>query len=302
MSTQPHHEPSCANTEGTIELEIEPHERDLGGFSVRRVLPASERRMVGPFIFFDEMGPAAFPPGQGMDVRPHPHIGLATLTYLFEGEIRHRDSLGYDQMIQAGAVNLMTAGRGIVHSERAGPDRASTSHLHGIQSWMALPSELEEAAPEFAHYPADALPAIAIAGGEVRVILGSAYGAASPVKTYSPTVYLDVRLSAGAQLTLPAEYSELAAYVVGGRVRIDGREHARGIMLVAHSGRAMQAAALEASRLIVVGGEPVGPRHIWWNFVASSKARIEQAKEEWRRGGFERIAGDEEFIPLPEDA
>jgi hypothetical protein len=289
-------------TRNDIELAIEPRERDLGGFSVRRVLPAGERQMVGPFIFFDEMGPAAFPPGQGMDVRPHPHIGLATLTYLFDGEIRHRDSLGYDQMIQAGAVNLMTAGRGIVHSERAGPDRASTSHMHGIQSWLALPSELEETAPEFAHYPAEALPALAIERADVRVILGSAYGATSPVKTYSPTVYLDVRLPAGAELTLPVEYSELAAYVVTGRVRIDGREHPRGIMLVAHRGRAMHTAAVEASRLVVVGGEPVGPRHLWWNFVASSKARIEQAKEEWRRGGFERIAGDDEFIPLPDDA
>ncbi len=301
MSTQLHYDPVCAAREGAVALVIEPRERDLGGFTVRRVLPASERRMVGPFIFFDEMGPATFPPGQGMDVRPHPHIGLATLTYLFEGEIRHRDSLGFEQPIRAGAVNLMTAGRGIVHSERSGPDRAMTSRLHGIQSWMALPTALEETAPAFAHHPAETLPALEIEGAQVRVVLGSAYGATSPVESYSPIVYLDVQLSAGVELTLPTEHAELGAYVVSGRVRIGARDHARGVMLVARPGATMRVGATAASRLIVVGGEPVGPRHIWWNFVSSSNDRIEQAKREWRSGGFERIAGDAEFIPLPED-
>jgi redox-sensitive bicupin YhaK (pirin superfamily) len=301
MSALQCHEPVCSAGAGAVELVIEPRERDLGGFSVRRVLPAAERRMVGPFIFFDEMGPATFPPGQGIDVRPHPHIGIATITYLFAGEIMHRDSLDFEQAIQAGAVNLMTAGRGIVHSERAGPDRGVESRLHGIQSWMALPNGLEEMPPEFIHYPAQALPQIVRNGVTLRVIMGVAYGVTSPVKTYSPTVYVEARLPAGTELALPDGYTDRAAYIMRGSVHADERDYGRGLMIVARAGAPVTLEANVDSRVMIVGGEPVGHREIWWNFVAGSKDRIEAAKQQWRDGGFGRIAGDDEFIPLPEE-
>jgi hypothetical protein len=307
MSVQPSYEPVCsapprpesANVSDPAELVIRPRERDLGGFTVRRVLPAHERRMVGPFIFFDEMGPAVFPPGQGIDVRPHPHIGLATVTYLFEGEIMHRDSLGFVQPIRPGAVNLMTAGRGIVHSERAGADRAVRSRLHGIQSWMALPVELEETEPAFVHYPADRLPMRGVGRAKVTVVMGNAYGETSPVETLTPLVYVDAELPAGATLPLPDGIQERAFYVVAGQVTFGSATYDAGVMVVARAGTN---AALEASadaRVVIVGGEPFGPRHIEWNFVSSSQARIEQAKQAWRDGGFARIVGDDEFIPLP---
>jgi redox-sensitive bicupin YhaK (pirin superfamily) len=283
-----------------IELTIEPRIRSLGEFDVRRALPAAQRRMVGPFVFLDHMGPAVFPPGQGIAVRPHPHIGLATITYLFEGEIMHRDSLGIVQPIQAGAVNLMTAGRGIVHSERATDDLAVTSRLHGIQSWLALPLELEETEPEFVHYPAEALPELQVGSATVRVIMGEAYGARSPVATYSPTLYLEIRLAAGATLTLPTEASERAAYVTEGTVEISGRNYAEGMLAVARPGADVRLRATSVSRVMVVGGEPLGQRHIWWNFVSSSKERIERAKRDWAEGRFEKVPGDAEFIPLPE--
>ena len=203
MSIQPVHQPECHSSGGSIELTIAARVRSLGEFDVRRVLPVAARRMVGPFVFFDHMGPAVFPPGQGIAVRPHPHIGLATITYLFEGEIMHRDSLGFVQLIQAGAVNLMTAGRGIVHSERATEDLNVTSRLHGIQSWLALPLELEETAPSFIHYPADGLPELSVGGCSVRVIMGEAHGRESPVLTYSRTLYLEVRIPAGRTYTVP---------------------------------------------------------------------------------------------------
>jgi redox-sensitive bicupin YhaK (pirin superfamily) len=256
--------------------------------------------MVGPFVFLDHMGPAIFPPGQGIAVRPHPHIGLATITYLFEGEIMHRDSLGIVQRIQAGAVNLMTAGRGIVHSERATEDLAVTSRLHGIQSWLALPLELEETAPAFVHYPAGALPQVALGDATVRVIMGEAYGARSPVTTYSPTLYLEARLPPGAELALPTDASERAVYVAEGVIGIAGREYAEGKLAVARSGAGVRLRAASSSRVMVVGGEPLGPRHIWWNFVSSSKERIEQAKRDWAGGRFDKVPGDDEFIPLPE--
>ena len=283
-----------------VELTIEPRIRSLGEFDVRRVLPAAERRMVGPFVFLDHMGPAVFPPGQGIAVRPHPHIGLATITYLFEGEIMHRDSLGFVQLIQAGAVNLMTAGRGIVHSERASDDLAVTSRLHGIQSWIALPLEREEMEPNFIHYPTASLPEVELGGATVRVIMGSAYGARSPVATYSPTLYLEVRLGAGAELALPEDASERAAYVAEGAVAIDGRQYHEGTMAVARTGADVRLRASAPSRVMVVGGEPLGPRHIWWNFVSSSKERIEQAKRDWTAGRIGKVPGDDEFIPLPE--
>jgi redox-sensitive bicupin YhaK (pirin superfamily) len=299
MSVQPTYEPECVATGGAIELTIEARIRSLGEFDVRRVLPVAKRRNVGPFVFFDHMGPAVFPPGKGIAVRPHPHIGLATITYLFEGEIMHRDSLGVAQLIQKGAVNLMTAGRGIVHSERASDDLAITSRLHGIQSWMALPVELEEMEPSFIHYPAAALPALEIGGCAVRVIMGAAFGHESPVATYSPTLYLEVEMPPAAHFVLPAA-GECAAYVVSGEVEIDGTRHAEGVMAVARPGTTPGLNAVTASRIMVVGGAPLGPRHIWWNFVSSSKERIEQAKRDWVDGKIGKVAGDDEFIPLPE--
>jgi redox-sensitive bicupin YhaK (pirin superfamily) len=256
--------------------------------------------MVGPFIFFDHMGPAVFPPGQGIAVRPHPHIGLATVTYLFEGEIIHRDSLGYLQPIEPGAVNLMTAGRGIVHSERAGEDLAITSKLHGIQSWMALPTELEEMEPSFIHYPAATLPELAVDGCTVRVIMGAAFGRVSPVASYSPILYLEVRLPRGARFALPSRPPECAAYVVAGTARIGGVEYAEGVLAVARPGAPLALTAVAASRVMIIGGAPLGAREIWWNFVSSSAERIEQAKLDWLEGRFGKVPGDDEFIPLPE--
>ena len=284
-----------------IELVIDARRRDLGGFEVGRVLPHHAHRMVGPFVFFDHMGPAVFPPGQGIAVRPHPHIGLATITYLFEGEIMHRDSLGYAQLIQSGAVNLMTAGRGIVHSERASErDLPLTSTLHGIQSWMALPLELEEMEPSFIHYPADDLPTLEHSGCTICVIMGSAFGAESPVATYSPTLYFEARMPRGTSFALPAGAKERAAYVVSGAVRIDGHEHRDGVLAVARSGSTPSITAIEDSRVMVIGGEPLGARHIWWNYVSSSRERIERAKRDWVEGRIGKVPGDDEFIPLPD--
>jgi redox-sensitive bicupin YhaK (pirin superfamily) len=307
MSSLPDYEPICEGRAGPVELTIEPRARDLGSLIVRRVLPSASRRMIGPFIFFDEMGPVVMAPGQGLDVRPHPHIGLATITYLFEGEIMHRDSLGFVQPIRPGAVNLMTAGRGIVHSERSGDDRAVESRLHGLQLWIALPDANEEVEPSFLHYAADALPELELGGTRIRVVMGQAYGHASPVMSYSPLLYLDARLPAGATFALPAEHRERAAYVVSGTVdvegdRRDGRDgrYSAGVLLVAREGAHLELAAREASRIVVIGGEPIGPRHIWWNFVSSSKSRIEQAKDDWRAMRLGKVPGDDEFIPLPE--
>ena len=285
---------------GPIEVTIQPRVRSLGEFDVRRELPAAERRSVGPFVFFDHMGPAVFPPGHGIAVRPHPHIGLVTITYLFEGEIMHRDNLGYVQLIQAGAVNLMTAGRGIVHSERASDDLTVTSHLHGIQSWLALPVDQEEIAPSFIHYGVATLPKIAIGDCTVRVIMGAAYGQTSPVLTHSPTLYFEAQLPAGAELTLPTTARERAVYVVTGSVSGAGREYAEGTLAVAREGADVRLRAVTDSRLMVLGGEPLGPRHIWWNFVSSSRERIETAKRDWAEGRMARVPGDDEFIPLPE--
>jgi redox-sensitive bicupin YhaK (pirin superfamily) len=293
-------EPQCIETKGSVELVIEPQLKDLGEFTVRRVLPAPEKQMVGSFIFFDHMGPAEFPPGQGVQVRPHPHIGIATVTYLFEGEIMHRDNLGFVQPIQCGAVNLMTAGSGIVHSERAGDDLDETSRLHGIQSWMALPIEDEEREAAFQHYPAADLPDLDINGVSVRVIIGEAYGHASPVHAYSSTLYLECVMPRGSELTLPDQYDEIGAYVVTGSVTIDGRSFGEGVMAVASTGAAMTLTAEEESRVMIVGGESLGERHIYWNFVSSSKERIEQAKSDWRERKFGEVPGETEFIPLPD--
>ena len=287
-------------TDNCVDLIIKPRERDLGEFTVRRVLPAAKQRMVGPFVFFDHMGPAEFPPGQGVAVRPHPHIGLATITYLFEGEIMHRDNLGFAQPIHAGAVNLMTAGRGIVHSERAGDDLDETSHLHGIQSWMALPRDEEEREPAFVYYPAADLPELEIDGCTVRVIMGECFGERSPVTTFSDTLYLECVIPAGHQITIPGDAEELAAYVVSGEVGLAGASYGGGVMLVAKQGQALPLRAEQDSRVMIIGGEPLGERHVWWNFVSSSRERIEQAKDDWREGRFGLVPGDDEFIPLPE--
>ncbi|HNP36354.1 MAG TPA: pirin family protein [Woeseiaceae bacterium] len=299
MSYQTANEPVCTSAEGAVELLIEPVARDLGGFSVRRVLPSRDRRMVGPFIFFDHMGPSEFPPGEGVQIRPHPHIGLATITYLFAGEILHRDSLGYVQPIQAGAVNLMTAGRGIVHSERAGDDLNTDSLLHGIQSWMALPLEMEECEPEFVHYPAADLPELEVDGVRVRAIVGEAFGLHSPVATYAPTLYLECQMPAGATLALPRNYDECAAYVVDGEINIADQSISDGLMAVIRPGKSASLKAKKDSHVMIIGGAHLGKRHIRWNFVASSRERITQAEDDWRNRRFDPVPGDDEFIPLP---
>ncbi len=293
-----------------IEMIIEPRTRDLGGFTVGRVLPFPNRRMVGPFIFFDEMGPADFAPGAGIDVRPHPHIGLATVTYLFEGEIRHRDSLGCDQVIRPGDVNWMIAGRGIVHSERTDAAlRAAGQRLHGIQSWVALPERAEETAPAFHHHPKSTLPVIERDGVIMRLIAGDAFGAVSPVKTFSPIFYLGVEAKTGATIPLPDTDDERALYILSGAVAIDGESYEHGRMIVFKAGAAPRIEARAAIRAMLLGGAPLGPRFIWWNLVSTSEARIDQAKRDWTDGaatGFQNSIfalppGESEFIPAPAD-
>jgi len=286
-----------------IEKVIVPRSHDLGGFQVRRALPAIGQRMVGPFIFFDQMGPAEFHLGEGLDVRPHPHIGLSTVTYLFDGEIMHRDSLGTALAIKPGAVNLMTAGRGIVHSERTGMEaRATGPKLYGIQAWLALPKTHEEIAPEFKHHGAQELPRIVEGGKRISLIMGSAYGQTSPVTFPWDALYAEAVLSPGAILPLDPDYDERAIYIVSGKVDIAGDEFGAGQLLVFKPGDRISILAIDQARVMIVGGEPMdGPRNIWWNFVSSSKERIEQAKHEWKTGRFDTVPGDEsEFIPLPE--
>ncbi len=285
---------------------IVPRPRDLGdGFRVRRVLPAAQRQMVGPFVFFDQLGPVVLDPGRGLDVRPHPHIGLATVTYLFEGEILHRDSLGTVQPIRAGEVNWMTAGSGIVHSERTAPElRQSGSRLSGIQLWAALPRSAEETAPAFAHYGAHVLPVIEDAGQSTRLIAGTLHGTRSPVQVMSELFYADATLSQQAQLVLAAEHEERAAYVLSGAIHLDAddRVFEPGQFLVFRPGRQIVMRAGDApARILLLGGAPMdGPRYIWWNFVASSKERIDQAKQDWRAQRFAAVPGETEFIPLPD--
>jgi redox-sensitive bicupin YhaK (pirin superfamily) len=283
-----------------VTLLIRPQEKDLGGFSVRRLLPAPARQAVGPFIFFDHMGPAQFPPGSGVDVRPHPHIGLATVTYLFEGRIRHRDSLGFVQDIEPGAVNLMVAGSGIVHSERSTEaDRATGSRLHGIQMWMALPAELEECAPAFTHHGADALPVVEQSGARVRVIIGTMYGALSPVTVPMETLCCELLLQPGAGLEVPVPPGrELALYVVQGSITAGDCDLQSHTMAVLASGTRLSARG--SARCFIIGGVPVGARQLWWNFVASDPARLRQAGERWQSGAFPGVPGEHEFIPLPE--
>ena len=284
-------------------LVIDPRPRDLGGFTVRRLLPAAGSRMVGPFIFLDHMGPAVLERGSGVDVRPHPHIALATVTYLFEGEIVHRDTLGSELAIHPGDVNWMLAGRGIAHSERSSSEeRARGVRLHGIQSWVALPTAHEEDAPAFMHHPARTLPKVSRDGAELTVIAGTAYGAESPVGVLSPTLYVDAQLGPGARLTVDGTHPQRAVHVVDGLVEIGGRRLGPGVMALLRPGAEVLVRADGPARAMLLGGAPLdGERHIWWNFVSSSKERIERAKDDWRSGRFGKVPGDEEeFIPLPE--
>lgn len=286
-----------------IDLTILPREKDLGGFSVRRLLPFAKRRMVGPFIFFDHLGPANFAPGDGIDVRPHPHIGLATVTYLFEGELTHLDSLGSKQVITPGAINWMTAGCGITHSERTGIlERTKQHQAHGLQSWVALPKEFEEMPPEFHHHAQESLPEFDQAGVHLKLAAGRAYGHEAPVKVYSPLFYVEAHLEAGAKLVLPNEYRERALYLVSGKVRIGSQVIEPLTMPVFAEGETIVVEALMPSHVMLLGGEPLGePRFMDWNFVSSSQERLLQAKEDWKAGRFPKVPGDEkEFIPLPE--
>jgi redox-sensitive bicupin YhaK (pirin superfamily) len=305
MSWQPGQDPVPGDPRScdAIEQVIVPRSRDLGGFEVRRALPSAQKRMVGPFIFFDQMGPAEFLLGNGIDVRPHPHIGLATVTYLFEGEIWHRDSLGTSAAIYPGEVNLMTAGRGIAHSERETSEaKQRQRRLFGIQAWVALPKAHEEMAPAFAHHSADELPRITGDGKRVRLIMGQAYGARSPVEFPHDSLYAEAVLAPGAVLPLDPDYDERAVYVASGEIDVAGTRFEAGRLLVFKPGDRISILATAQSRIMLIGGEPMdGPRHIWWNFVSSSKERIEAAKQDWKQKRFAIVPGDEqEFIPLPE--
>ncbi len=287
-----------------IELVIDGRRRDLGGFEVERVLPYATHRMVGPFIFLDHMGPAMFKPDMGIEVRAHPHIGLSTVTYLFEGEIVHRDNLGFTQAIRPGEVNWMTAGSGIVHSERTDPKvKAHGGPMHGMQAWVALPNEAEETDPGFYHHEAADLPTYDSGDGLwARLIAGEAFGAKASVKTHSPMFYVHWRLQPGAKAQLAAEYPERAAFVAAGSVEVDGRLFKAGQMIIFKPGQPIVFTGVEAAHVMLLGGEPVGKRYIWWNLVSSSQDRIEQAKADWKAG---RMAlppsDDQDFIPLPDE-
>ena len=310
MSWNPSLEPQCpdAGNLEAIETVIIPRARDLGGFEVRRALPAPRRQMVGPFIFFDQAGPAEFLTGQGIDVRPHPHIGLGTVTYLYDGEFEHRDSLGTHQMIYPGEVNWMVAGKGVTHSERTSEaTRRGESKLFGIQTWIALPESHEETGASFEHHGKAALPLLEGEGKEVRLILGNAWGEKAPVTMYSETFYADVVLQPGAKLPLPDDHEDRGLYITQGSVEIAGDTFEAGRMMVFRPGDAITVTAgPQGARLMALGGETMnGPRHIWWNFVASSKDKIEEAKAawaavDWEQGRFQLPPGDDqEFIPLP---
>ncbi|MEL6736997.1 MAG: pirin family protein [Pseudomonadota bacterium] len=313
MSWNPAIEPQCpdAGSMDAIETLIIPRARDLGGFEVRRALPSIERKMVGPFVFFDQMGPAEFITQEGIDVRPHPHIGLATVTYLYQGEFQHRDSLGTNQMIYPGEVNWMIAGNGVTHSERTSEEtRKGPSNLFGIQTWVALPEHAEETDAGFEHHAEGALPYLEGEGKQVRLIIGNAWGERAPTKTFTEMFYADVVLEAGAQLPLPDDHEDRGLYVTQGSIEVAGDTFEAGKMMVFRPGDAITVTAgVAGARLMALGGETLnGPRHIWWNFVASSKEKIEAAKEAWRAGDWEhgrfQLPPDDkgEFIPLPKGA
>ncbi|SDN30986.1 hypothetical protein SAMN05216196_101104 [Lutimaribacter pacificus] len=311
MSWNPALDPDCPTGDAVdaIDTVIVPRARDLGDFEVRRALPAPRRQMVGPFIFFDQMGPAEFLTGQGIDIRPHPHIGLATVTYLYKGRFHHRDSLGTDQWIEPGAVNLMTAGHGVTHSERVDGDMLGAPYaLSGIQTWIALPEDKEDMPADFVHAPKDALPLMQGEGKQVRLILGHAWGERAPVETPSEMFYADAVLEPGAQIPLPDDHEDRGVYVVDGEVSVAGQVFEKQRMMVFRPGdRLSLRAGPQGARVLLLGGATLnGPRHIWWNFVASSRDRIDAAKEAWRAGdwahGRFRLppTDSDEFIPLPE--
>jgi redox-sensitive bicupin YhaK (pirin superfamily) len=303
MSFFPAKDPGFGDARDAIAQIVVPRTVDLGGLQVRRALPSTRSRMVGPFIFFDHFGPAVFRVDQGIDVRPHPHIGLATVTYLFDGEIVHRDSLGSAMPIRPGAVNWMTAGRGIVHSERTAPDhRDGGEPLHGLQLWVALPMNDEETAPAFAHTPSGDIPQTDDNGLTLRVIAGTMHGLRSPVATRWDTIFAQARLQAGAVLPLGSDYEERALYVISGEIEIGGERHPPERLLVLKPGDRVDVTATADAHFVLVGGAAMdGPRHIWWNFVSSRQDRIEAAKADWKAGRFALVPGDTtEFIPLPE--
>jgi redox-sensitive bicupin YhaK (pirin superfamily) len=286
-----------------VALTLRGHDKDLGGgFRVRRLLPDVQRQAVGPFLFFDHFGPVTVAPGAPHDVRPHPHIGLATVTYLFDGAIMHRDSLGFSQRIEPGAINWMTAGRGIVHSERAPEELRAQSYVnHGIQLWAALPREHEEEAPDFVHTPAADIPSLVLGGAQIRVLIGDAFGKSSPVRTFSKTVYLDVQLAAGAVFELPPLAQEMGVYAVDGPVVVDGEMVPAHTLVLLGADVATSIVADSAVRLMIIGGDALdGHRFMWWNFVSSRKERITQAVQDWEKQTMGQVSGDAEWIPLPE--
>lgn len=296
-------DPECVmDDNGPVCTSIIPSAKDIGGFEVMRALPSREKQMIGPFIFWDQMGPGEFLTDKGLDVRPHPHINLSTLTYLFDGEIMHRDSLGTEMVIKPGAVNLMTAGSGITHSERT-PDalRPVNTSLFGIQSWLALPEKYEETRPDFSHITKEELPVLDAEGNQVRVVMGEAYGQVSPVKQYSKTLYIDALMKEGSSLPVPTDAEERGIYVLQGKIALNGTSYVAGQLLVLRPGDEITIKAETQSRLLIMGGDAFNePRYIWWNFVSSRKERIEQAKSDWKSGKFASVPGDEkEFIPLP---
>ncbi len=295
-----HGSPSSASG---IALTLAPHARDLGdGFVVARMLPQAAQRTVGPFVFFDQFGPVSFAPGRGLDVRPHPHIGLATLTYVFTGEIMHRDTLGSAQVIRAHEVNWMTAGRGIAHSERTPDQLRDVAHsVFGLQFWVGLPAAMEEMAPAFAHHGAEELPQFTVPGATARLAVGRLLGRRSPVVTVSETLLVDIDLAAGGRFTIPAEHRERAVQVCTGTVSLGGETVAEKHLAVLEPGREVVLEAERPARCVLFGGDPLdGPRHLWWNFVSSSTDRIAKAKADWKEGRFPTIPGETEFIPLPE--
>ena len=305
MSHAPDHDPPPGDARAcaAIEQVIVPRVSDIGGFEVRRALPSAGRRMIGPFVFLDQMGPSEFLLGQGLDVRPHPHIGLSTVTYLFDGAITHRDSLGVVQDIHPGALNLMTAGSGVVHSERspAMARQGALRRLFGLQLWAALPAREEECAPAFIHHEAAELPRLEAEGKRIRIIMGAAYGVQSPVKFPHPALYAEAILAPGTILPLDAEYEERAIFTVSGEIEIAGDRFEPGKLVVFRPGDRISLRAITEARLMILGGAPMdGKRHLWWNFVSSRKERIDQAKADWAAGRFNSVPGESEFIPLPE--
>lgn len=283
-----------------LELIINARSRDLGGIAIRRLLPFYARRMVGPWIFFDHIGPVDFPPGAGMDILPHPHINLATVTYVFEGAIMHRDSMGVVQAVEPGAINLMVAGKGVTHSERSDPElRAGGFRLHALQLWLALPVDQEEIDPAFYHYSSVELPGKQSEGVALRVMIGEGFGLVSPVKTFSSTLYVEAELAVGSSLTLPTGAPERGVYVLSGEVRLNNVGVPVSSLAVCQAGSEIIIEADSAAKIIIIGGENIGPRHIWWNFISSRPERIEQAKQDWKQNRFPHIPGETEFVPLP---